>query len=187
MGLSTRSIRVFREDMKCIIIAAVLVAYVTVDGSMPTVSEVDMIPETELTQEAVEDAIFTTEGKFNTLGGKLSGAPKLDFKDALKDSVNSLTENSIAQINMAYDNVVTQQAGGEPSQKAEQGATGGYESNFNSAEGNNAIATGQSIDTGGLASPGAAVRTNEMAREVRAARGDKTSQLITELNSVRSD
>merc|ERR1711918_208314 len=97
MGLSQRvaSSRVSRENMKMVIFAAVLIAYVTADGSMPTVGEVDMIPETELVSGPLS-ALMKTHDRFSILGKLKKGARRAVSGLKSLDSDGAFSKSSLS-------------------------------------------------------------------------------------------
>merc|ERR1712138_213943 len=102
MGLSTRLIRVSREDMKCVIFAAVFVACVIADGSMPTVAEVQTIPETEFAAENAVESMLKDTDKTRMFSHTTKEAN--DLTSAVDDRVDSTTDQSSAKVTEAYDN-----------------------------------------------------------------------------------
>merc|ERR1711998_40215 len=136
MGLSTRLIRVSREDMKCIIIAAVLVAFVAADGSMPTVSEVDMMPETELVEAESKNFLSRlAEDRDRTPMFTKRKQASEDLHSAIKDRVSSPTDETSAAVEMAYGNVMRISQGRRPIRRKEQQQIGGAMDRYNSEDG----------------------------------------------------
>merc|ERR1711988_145335 len=184
MGLSQRVVhrRVSRETMKYII-AAVLIAYVTADGSMPTVGEVEVIPEMEMVQDHTLDGALMSRKPL--LGGLPKGAAA-DVQSALNDRVGNISSETTAAMTMSARNLATVSEGGEASAVAEQSAAGGVVSNYVSGDGAKGIGNGESIMTGGNVYSGA-VRGNYLSEMVSGGQNKAALKSISNLEKIPDD
>merc|ERR1711988_1210991 len=161
------------------IIAAVLIAYVTADGSMPTVGEVEVIPEMEMGQDEVDGALMSRK----PLLGEMPKGAAADVQSDLNDRVGNVSAETTAAITMSARNLATVSEGGEASAVAEQSAAGGVVSNYVSGDGAKGISNGESIMTGGNVYSGAA-RGNYLSEMVSGGQNKAALKSISNLEKI---